>query len=122
MREALEGLRRRFKLVALTGRTAGHHGAAIEEFLQRNFPGMFSRVVYVDQEGMDLSKGELARSIDAVALVDDPPAYVRDVADHGLPVVHLNRGQAWQNVVEHPRVRSAENWQQVSDLITGLLF
>ena len=118
---ALDLIGKEFTLVALTGRSADRHGEATEKFLERNFPGIFERVVYADQEGANLSKGELALAIGARALVDDLPIYVTDVAEHGVPVVHLNRGQDWQHTVQHLLVREAASWNQVPGLLGAVI-
>lgn len=109
-----------YTLIALTGRSATRHGAATEEFLQRHFPNMFTRIVYADQEGLNMSKGALARSLGVAALIEDLPVYVHDVATHGVPVVYLNRNQAWQHTVHHPLVREVRHWREVPETLATL--
>mmetsp|Transcript_5109 Transcript_5109/g.8925 ORF Transcript_5109/g.8925 Transcript_5109/m.8925 type:complete len:230 (+) Transcript_5109:316-1005(+) len=117
--EGILQLSKYFRLVCVTSRQL-----IVEEetrkWLTKFYPGLFSDVLFGNHwgvQGRKVSKSELCRIINAVALIDDSLDYARECAANGIPVLLFDYKHQYRwNKTEiplHPLINRVSDWNEI---------
>lgn len=115
--KALEKIKEKFKLIALTGRPASA-SSLTRKWLDENFPNTFSDFLSTDAhmfggEG-SRNKGELCLENNIKLLIDDLPQYCLECVSVDVPTFLLDRPHnQYFNEKEYPEITRMASWEKI---------
>lgn len=118
--DAVRQLEKQFDLVIVTARDPKHEEQTLD-WLERHYRDVFSDVIHVGHIGAvekPIKKVEICRQLAAIALIDDSPKHIEEVANAGIEGVLFgnyawNQDKEFENGVLPERVTRQANWPAV---------
>jgi uncharacterized HAD superfamily protein len=117
--EALEQLKERFRIIAITSRRNSINQLT-RDWLQKHYPNIFDDIIFCgffdsEQSGIHLTKGGLVKNIDADYFIDDQMKHVSAVAKHGIKSFLF--GDYFWNKTDAlaENIIRVKNWQEIVD-------
>ncbi|MDA3815094.1 MAG: hypothetical protein PF549_01875 [Patescibacteria group bacterium] len=122
-REAMNKMKDKFKLIALTGRPASV-SILTEEWLNKNFQNTFSSFLSTDAHmfsGSGYNKGEICIENGISLLIDDLPQYCLECVSVDVPTILFNQPHnQYFNEKEYPSITRINSWEEVANKLVPI--
>lgn len=115
--EALQELKKRFKLIAVTSRRNSINQLT-KDWLQKHYPNIFDDIIFcgffdTEHSGIHHTKGDVIKDLHAEYFIDDQIKHVMAVAQNGTKSL-LFGDYFWNKVDKLPEnVKRVKNWDEV---------